>query len=171
MSSESIPLHPVVSTLGAADLDRVMKIETAAYPFPWTRGIFEDCLRVGYDCRGLRIGGSLVGYSVQTQAAGESHLLNLCIEPGWQGRGFGSILLEQSIILAKAEGCTSMFLEVRPSNEAGIALYLRRGFRIVGERPDYYRATHGRENAIIMRFELADISDRKIRGVPSHDPF
>ena len=171
MSSETIPLHPVVSTLTAADLDRVMQIEMAAYPFPWTRGIFEDCLRVGYGCRGLRIGGSLVGYSVQTQAAGESHLLNLCIEPGWQRRGFGSILLEQSIVLAKAEGCTSMFLEVRPSNEAGIALYLRRGFRIVGERPDYYRADHGRENAIIMRFELQDSVNRKIRVLPSHDPF
>ena len=31
-----------------ADLDAVLAIETAAYMFPWSGGIFRDCLRVGY---------------------------------------------------------------------------------------------------------------------------
>ena len=171
VSTAEIPLHPVVRALSTADLDRVMEIEQSAYPFPWTRGIFEDCLRVGYDCRGLRIGHALVGYSVQTRAAGECHLLNLCIEPDWQGRGYGSLLLEQSILLAKAQECSSMFLEVRPSNRAGIALYHKRGFRIVGERPDYYRASHGREDALIMRFELNAGTAGGNRLTTSHDPF
>ena len=171
VSTAEIPLHPVVRALSTADLDRVMEIEQSAYPFPWTRGIFEDCLRVGYDCRGLRIGHALVGYSVQTRAAGECHLLNLCIEPDWQGRGYGSLLLEQSILLAKAQECSSMFLEVRPSNPVAIGLYQGRGFEIAGERRNYYRSEKGRETAIVMRLDLSKSAapHPHLQGCP--DPF
>jgi [ribosomal protein S18]-alanine N-acetyltransferase len=171
MSTEALPLHPVVRRLSMDELDRVMEIERSAYPFPWTRGIFEDCLRVGYDCQGLHLGSSLIGYSVQTQAAGESHLLNLCIDPAWQGRRLGRLLLEQSIRLARAAHCSSMFLEVRPSNHAGISLYRKRGFQVVGERPDYYHAANGRENALVMRLQLDDAGADRIHAVPDHNPF
>jgi len=172
MSTEPANFHPVVRVLTASDLDRVMEIERSAYPFPWTRGIFEDCLRVGYDCRGLQLGSRLVGYTVQTQFAGECHLLNLCIEPGCQGRGLGRLLLEQAICQARSGNCSSVFLEVRPSNRAGISLYRKRGFYIVGERPDYYRAEHGRESAIIMRLDLDEMpATQKPASLRRHDPF
>jgi ribosomal-protein-alanine N-acetyltransferase len=134
-----------------------MQIEESAYPFPWTRGIFEDCLRVGYDCRGLQMGTLLVGYAVHTQFAAECHLLNLCIDPAWQRRRLGSLLLEQTIRLASEGNCSSVFLEVRPSNRAGVALYRQRGFYTIGERPDYYRARHGRESALVMRLDLDEV--------------
>jgi ribosomal-protein-alanine N-acetyltransferase len=171
VSTEAVQLHPVVRRLSLDELDRVMEIERSAYPFPWTRGIFEDCLRVGYDCLGLHQGSALIGYTVQTQVAGESHLLNLCIDPAWQGRRLGRLLLEQSIRLARAAQCASMFLEVRPSNPAGIALYRRRGFQVVGERPDYYHAANGRENALVMRLQLDDSGAHRIHAVPDHNPF
>ena len=157
MAIESIdfePRHPLLRRLLPADLDRVAEIEQAAYPFPWTRGIFADCLRVGYDCWGLVLDAELSGYCIQTQAAGECHLLNLCIAPAWQGKGYGQILLEHAIRIARRSGCGSMFLEVRPSNPAGNRLYLKNGFTVVGERPDYYRAEDGRESALVMRLEL-----------------
>ena len=31
-----------------SDLDEIMRIEVRAYPFPWTRGIFRDCMHAGY---------------------------------------------------------------------------------------------------------------------------
>ena len=89
MIAERHLFHPLVRPLVWDDLDRIMAIELAAYPHPWTRGIFSDCLRVGYDCWGLQLGTRLVGYSVQSDAAGESHLLNLCVAPEWQRRGCG----------------------------------------------------------------------------------
>ena len=136
------------------DLDRVMEIELAAYPFPWTRGIFADCIMVGYDCWGLQAATSLLGYCIQTHAAGESHLLNLCIAPESQRQGLGSVLLDHAIRLARSQGCNSMFLEVRPSNPAGFSLYEKRGFVVVGERPGYYTGAKGRENAIVMKLDL-----------------
>ena len=160
-------IHPLVRPLNWGDLDRVMEIELAAYPFPWSRGIFSDCLRVGYDCLGLQIGPQLVGYSVQTDAAGEAHLLNLCIAPDWQHRGMGGLLLENVLRTARSNHCRCVFLEVRPSNRAGIALYAKHGFVVIGRRPGYYSAgpadgpasgdkeqTRSREDALVMQLEL-----------------
>ena len=154
MSAELEPIHPLIRRLTDQDLDRVMEIELTAYPYPWTRGIFNDCIRVGYECWGLQAGSELVGYCVQTQAAGECHLLNLCVDPEWQRRGLGSLLLDHSIRLARLLNCNSMFLEVRPSNPAGYRLYEKKGFTVIGVRRDYYTSDEGKEDAIVMKREL-----------------
>ena len=154
MSAHPSPLHPLIRTLAPGDLDAVMRIEEASYPFPWTRGIFADCLRVGYACNGLQVGSELVGYSIFNWAAGECHLLNICVDPDWRRHGFGSILLEHAIAQAESARCRIMFLEVRPSNPGAARMYRHRGFREIGRRAGYYRAAAGREDAIVMQLEL-----------------
>lgn len=158
MNPETAVSHTLLRRLNEDDLDRIIEIETASYPYPWTRGIFADCLRVGYDCWGLQESKLLIGYCIQTQAAGENHLLNLCVAPGWQSRGFGTLLLNHAVRLARMQNCFCIFLEVRPSNPAGLRLYERNGFVMVGERPDYYRSDEGKENAIVMKKELQTAS-------------
>ena len=86
--------------------------------------------------------------------AGENHLLNLCVAPHWQRKGYGNLMLDHAIRLARLQKCSSMFLEVRPSNPSGIRLYEQKGFCTVGKRPGYYRAADGREDAIVMRLDL-----------------
>jgi ribosomal-protein-alanine N-acetyltransferase len=147
-------LHPVLRPLEPGDLDRVMEIELQAYPYPWTRGIFSDCLRVGYDCWGMKLGERLAGYCILSHAAGESHLLNLCIAPEYQRRGLGNLMLGHALRRGRAHGSQTIFLEVRPSNPAGFELYRKNGFREVGRRRDYYTAGDEREDALVMRREL-----------------
>lgn len=154
MSAHPAAVHPVMRRLTLDDLDRIMAIEVAAYPYPWTRGIFSDCIQVGYDCWGLQAEGGLIGYCIQSHVAGESHLLNLCVSPEQQRRGFGRVLLDHALRRGRDFGCDRLFLEVRPSNEAAIALYLKYGFSVVGQRPDYYSAGDKREDAIVMRLDL-----------------
>jgi ribosomal-protein-alanine N-acetyltransferase len=156
MIAEPAMVHSVLRPLQWGDLDRIMEIELSAYPFPWTRGIFGDCIRVGYDCWGLQVGTSLMGYSIQTSVAGENHLLNLCVDPGSRRRGFGQMLLENAIRIARVQDCLAIFLEVRPSNAAGIALYEGRGFSVVGRRRNYYSARDGKEDALVMRLDLGE---------------
>ena len=115
-------------------------------------------MRVGYACFGLQLGKDLIGYTIFNWAAGEAHLLNLCIDPKWQQKGFGSLLLEYTIKFAARKKTEAIFLEVRMSNPGAISLYENRGFVIVGRRPDYYQATEGREDAIVMRLDLASES-------------
>lgn len=144
----------MIRALAPGDLDQVVETERASYPFPWTRGIFEDCLRAGYACFGLWVDGRLGGYTVQNQGAGEAHLLNLCVHPDFQGQGLGRLLLQHAIRQARSLDCDVMFLEVRPSNARAGQLYERAGFEVVGERPAYYPATGGREDAVVMRLDL-----------------
>ena len=156
MSAEPRSLHPVIRPLEVGDLDAVMAIEEAAYPFPWTRGIFSECLRVGYGCLGVFQDGTLTGYVIFNWGADESHLLNLCVHPRRQGQGLGSLLLTQAIERARVLDCHAMYLEVRPSNPEAASLYERRGFHVVGRRPDYYRSAEGREDALVMRLDFTD---------------
>jgi ribosomal-protein-alanine N-acetyltransferase len=138
-----------------ADLDEVMRIEESAYPFPWTRGIFRDCLHAGHAMWVLESGDALAGYGVLGIAAGEAHVLNLCIAPEAEGRGHGRRMLRALLRVARGGGAMRVFLEVRPSNPRAMALYHDEGFNEIGRRPRYYPApNHGREDAIVMALEL-----------------
>ncbi|HRN62374.1 MAG TPA: ribosomal protein S18-alanine N-acetyltransferase [Luteimonas sp.] len=136
------------------DLDEVMRIELRAYPFPWTVGIFRDCLRAGYPAWVLHEDGSLIGYGVLSIAADEAHVLNVCVDPSAQGHGHGRRLLRALVRVARGQGAQRVFLEVRPSNPNAIALYHDEGFNEIGRRPRYYPALDGREDAIVMAKEL-----------------
>ena len=148
--SEAVTIRP----LNRDDLDRVIGIERSCYPYPWTRGIFADCLRVGYCCIALEVFQELVGYSVMSFGPGEAHLLNICIDPEYRRQGYGAFLLEQMISQARNAGAEMIYLEVRPSNSAAIEMYHQRGFHIIGTRPAYYPAVMGREDARLMALNV-----------------
>lgn len=136
------------------DLVMVHTIEARAYEFPWTPGIFRDCLRADYPAWILHSDGRIVGYFLMSVAAGEAHVLNICIAPEMQGRGHGRRLLHDLLKLARGRGVARVFLEVRPSNANAIALYHDEGFNEIGRRPRYYPAKDGREDALVMAMEL-----------------
>ncbi len=134
-----------------ADLPRVLAIERSAYAQPWSEGIFRDCLRVGYQCRICELDGRAVGHAVLSIAAGEAHLLNLCIDPDHQRRGLGRRALERVIEEASTAGAETLFLEVRVSNRPAVRLYLSMGFNEIGLRAGYYPAEDGRrEDAFVF---------------------
>lgn len=146
--------QPALRTMCEEDLDQVAAIERRAYPFPWSPGIFRDCLRAGYGCWVMEDAGRVVGYSLLSVAAGEAHILNLCIDPDMQRRGLGQRMLLRLLDLARWHRAQRVFLEVRPSNQAAIALYRAHGFNEIGTRPRYYPGPNGREDAVVMAIEL-----------------
>ena len=140
--------------MAEADLPAVMAIENAIYAFPWTLGNFRDSLAARYSCWVYVRDGELIGYAVLMQAADEAHLLNLSIAGVCQRQGYGSLLLQQVCGAAQVRGARLIFLEVRPSNAAGLRLYERHGFQQVGRRREYYPAPAGREDALIYSLPL-----------------
>lgn len=154
MSDPDSKPYALIRRLTIDDIDRIIEIERQAYPYPWTRGNFVDCLRSSYACFGLQLAQELSGYSIFNWAAGEAHLLNLCVDPRWQGHAYGSLMLERTIDFATLRGNQSMFLEVRASNPRAVVLYKKRGFKLIGHRRGYYRADGGREDAIVMKLPL-----------------
>jgi ribosomal-protein-alanine N-acetyltransferase len=137
-----------------ADLDAVIDIESRAYPNPWTIGIFNDCLRVGYDAWVIEEGESVVGYGLLSFAAGEAHLLNLCIDPELQGRGLGRRLLEMLLRRTVRRDTRTVYLEVRASNSRALKLYHAAGFSEIGYRKNYYPDGERREDAVVLSLEL-----------------
>ncbi|MEG9859843.1 ribosomal protein S18-alanine N-acetyltransferase [Stenotrophomonas sepilia] len=156
MSAVTRPGPVSLRALRESDLNAVMAIELRGYPFPWTRGIFMDCLRAGYPGLAMERDGLLVGYGVLSIAADEAHVLNICIDPLAQSRGLGRQLLRALVQLAADRGAQRVFLEVRPSNTPALALYHSEGFNEIGRRPRYYPAAQGREDAVVMAIELVD---------------
>lgn len=131
-----------------------MNIERRAFEFPWSPGIFRDCLRVGYCCWCYEVDDEIQGYGVMSVAAGESHILNLTVNPHAQRRGIGRKLMQHFLQLAGRHGAETVMLEVRPSNRAAIKLYEKLGFNEAGRRSNYYPAQEGREDALLLALSL-----------------
>ncbi|VAW72827.1 Ribosomal-protein-S18p-alanine acetyltransferase [hydrothermal vent metagenome] len=150
LSDQGERLRPMT----VADLGNIMEIEPCAYEFPWSEGIFRDCLRVGYCCWCYEQNNELTAYGVMSVAAGESHILNLTVTPELQRKGIGRKLLKHFIQLARRHNADMLMLEVRPSNTGAIQLYESLGFNEIGLRSNYYPAEHGREDALQLALNL-----------------
>ncbi len=140
------------------DLPLILQIEAKNYNFPWSEAIFKDCMNsMHYSCWICEELDVIVGYSIVSMAAGEAHIMNINVDPAVQGQGVGSKLLEHMIEVARKKA-ESIFLEVRPSNKAAIALYEKRGFNEIGIRKGYYPAEKGhREDAVMLALELVSL--------------
>lgn len=151
MSAVSSDIAPHIRAMQEDDLHYVMRIEEQVYDFPWTSGIFRDCIRIGHVCRVFETEFEVVGYGIMSVAAGECHILNVCVEPNYQRNGLGRAMVEDLIAIAQRNKARIAFLEVRVSNTRASALYQAMGFKEIGRRKDYYPALYGkREHALVL---------------------
>ncbi len=137
-----------------SDLDGVMAIEEVSFPTPWSRGMFlEDFPRDFSDTLVAEgAAAEVLGYAVCWTLAGESHLLNIAVDPACRGRGVGRALLSECLRRAARGGATLIFLEVRSGNEAALRLYRSMGFVFRGIRKGYYTDTG--EDAVVLDREV-----------------
>jgi [ribosomal protein S18]-alanine N-acetyltransferase len=154
VSSVKLEMEPArvdIRPMNEFDIPVIAAVEKSAYQFPWSEGIFRDCLRVGYVCRVIDVAGDLGGYGIMSVGAGEAHILNVCIRDEYRSRGFARKVMQYLLERARGAGMSEAFLEVRPSNVAAARLYHSLGFEQVGIRRGYYQATVGREDAAVLR--------------------
>lgn len=138
-----------------SDLAGIMLIENEAYPYPWDVGIFHDCLRSHYSCWVGVCNDEIISYAVMSIAAGESHILNLCVRADMQGRGYGAKILTYALDVIRRNDVDMIFLEVRRSNKPAQRLYKAFGFDQIAERKAYYPKGKGlREDAFIYALSV-----------------
>lgn len=137
----------------AADLPGVMEVERKNYNYPWSEGVFKDCLKAGYSCWVYEMPNQILGYCIVSYAVDEGHILNICIDPSIKNQGFGRKMLEHIVEQARGRA-NKIFLEVRPSNKAAVKLYESFGFNIIGVRKGYYQAENGREDAVMFAYDI-----------------
>jgi [ribosomal protein S18]-alanine N-acetyltransferase len=139
-----------------ADIPWVMTIEQKSYEFPWSDGIFSDCLTVGYHCFIMERNGEIAGYAIVSIAVEECHILNICIHERQRRQGLARRFMQYILEHARAAGALMAYLEVRPSNIVATSLYWSLGFEQIALRKDYYPTRFGREDALVLACVLAN---------------
>lgn len=153
--------HPSIRirTMQASDIDAVCAIEQQVQFHPWTASQFADSVQryqstviVQGDIAQSGDGrdGEILGFCILQKVLDEANLLLMAIDPKCHGQGLGTLLLNDAIERLGA-GCVQIFLEVRESNYAAIALYEKVGFHQIDLRKNYYPAPNRqKEHAVIM---------------------
>jgi [ribosomal protein S18]-alanine N-acetyltransferase len=134
------------------DVPAVVAIECISFGDPWSEATFRDLLRLRHAIFLVATegrGGSVCGYVIAAVVAGEAEVLNLAVAPQWRGRGLGGRLLDAGLGIVGERGAREVFLEVRESNSAALALYTSRGFATLTRRAKYYR--NPVEDALVLR--------------------
>lgn len=153
--SESVNIF--LRAMRASDLDLVVESENVSLKNPWSKRVFSDCLRAGYECWVLATRDRIVAHGVLSVGVEEAHVLTLCVHPDFRRQGYGKRMLKHLLGKGYRKEARVCFLEVRPSNIEARQLYLAMGFVQVGERRQYYPADAGttqREDALILSCHL-----------------
>jgi len=172
MRDETARPRLFIDRLTRDDIARLLEIEQACYPDPWSQDLFlSEVSHRAYNCpmAGLPpnwdpaepphtgIGRRLdqlppqrpiIGFVIAHLLSVESHILNIAVDPAHQGKGFGRVLLYAILNYAAERGGSRAVLEVRESNLRAQELYRSVGFEIVGHRKNYYERQ--REDALVM---------------------
>tara|TARA_R110001583_G_scaffold843_6_gene7722 strand:+ start:684 stop:1262 length:579 start_codon:yes stop_codon:yes gene_type:complete len=152
--------------LAPIDVPQMAQLESLAHSHPMTAGNLADCFGHLYRVLGLKLSADLapntdaavnsdsveglLGFAIVQQIVDEVTLLDICLLPSQQGKGYGKLLLNAVMASAKASGAVVLMLEVRESNLAARALYQKAGFIESGRRKGYYLIEGGKEDAILM---------------------
>lgn len=94
----------------------------------------------------------ILGFAAVHRIIDEAELHNMAVDPGHREQGVGRALLQLARERLLANGAKRVFLEVRRSNAAALALYYSAGFAIHSLRKDYYREPA--EDALVLVLEL-----------------
>ena len=142
------PLQP-------ADAAAVAALAAVCFPDPWSKNMFSQTLSMpgvqGLVAAAMSVPGRVAGMVMYRFAADEAEILLLGVGPGFRRHGLAACLLELSLRVLEAGKINHVFLEVARDNVAAARLYEKAGFRVVAQRPAYYRRPSGpAQDALIM---------------------
>lgn len=150
----------MIRNAGVQDLIAIVRLSGQAFgPSAWEPTVFYRLLQESVSRpRHERMlvaeaaPGHVVGYLIVQLVIDEAEIQALAVEETCRRQGIASALLHHGLQFCREMGGSTVFLEVRESNQAAHAFYRSFGFRDYGKRTDYYR--HPAEDAILMRLDL-----------------
>jgi ribosomal-protein-alanine acetyltransferase len=128
-----------IGEAGWKDLDAIHSLEVSCFPSPWRRDFFESELRG--DSRFhlvARRGGTLIGYLFAMWFFDEMHVNKIAVAESERRKGIADALMDRCLEFARANGVTTISLEVRQSNRGAQAFYEHLDFEPMYVRPRYY---------------------------------
>jgi [ribosomal protein S18]-alanine N-acetyltransferase len=86
-----------------------------------------------------RLGDQILAYGCVWSILEEAHITILAVDPEFQRRGLGRLILWGLMACAIRRGLERSTLEVKETNLAAMGLYQAYGFTEAGRRPKYYK--------------------------------
>jgi ribosomal-protein-alanine N-acetyltransferase len=128
-----------VRRMSASDVSAALSIlEESPGAAAWSSGSLLESVSSG-TAWAAELDGLVAGILIGRVAADEFEILNLAVGKMCRRRGVATRLVNVALENARTAGARQAYLEVRVSNEGGIAFYARIGFLVCGRRPNYYR--------------------------------
>ena len=135
-------------------LDEVVVLENASFSEPWSKQAFKDTINSEeYIYLVAIFENKVVGYAGCYIALDEGNVTNIAVDADYRRVGIGNELMVQLKRLLEERSVSSVFLEVRESNEAAQRLYESCGYEEVGMRKNFY--SKPQENAIVMKLDIS----------------
>lgn len=134
-------------------LPQVQRIEQQCFSLPWTEAMIRMQLQPdSHVFLTAETEGVVVGYVGMLYVLDEGYISNVAVRPDFRRRGVAEALLRALEARSRALRLSFLTLEVRAGNAAAVALYEKRGYRVVGRRKNYYEKPT--EDAILMTLTL-----------------
>ena len=146
-----------VRSLQTSDLATVTSIAQYAQHNSWTQSVFADCLKEPYLNWAFYSAesGAVIGFLVALLQGDECQLMNIGIDKSYWRLGYADQLMANLITTLKNNASIKrIFLEVRRSNAAAVALYKKSGFIEIGLRKGYYPHGKSKEDALVFCLEI-----------------
>lgn len=145
-----------LSALTESDIEQILLIEKISFKKPWSPKLFHEELlsKDAFDyvvkLNNYDKPEQVIAYICSRITGSEMSILRIAVATKWRNSGIAFWLLNRCFEIALTKGVTSVFLEVRESNNAATALYSKLGFMPVGKRPNYYSET-GEDALVFMK--------------------
>ena len=146
MSEKKIRIVP----MNADHLEDLERLERICFSRPWSKRMLGEELE--NQCAAFLVAedenGTVLGYAGLLVMLDEGYITHVAVFPEYRRLGVAAKIIDVYMNFAAANDLAFLTLEVRPSNEAAIALYRRFGFEEVGRRKNYYDLP--KEDALIL---------------------
>ncbi|MGN0526073.1 MAG: ribosomal protein S18-alanine N-acetyltransferase [Acutalibacteraceae bacterium] len=141
----------------------IAELEKISFSTPWTeQGLEEELKNPLARFFVAQNNGEVLGYIGAHNVLGEVYITNIAVFSEFKRQGIGEKLIETLLNFVKEEKAEFVTLEVRKSNDPAIGLYKKMGFKMVGERKDFYEKP--KEDALLMTYYLNEVSNEDIRN-------
>ena len=141
------------------DIPRIQEIERESISPPWSHGgllneIFRDdsffalAIDTDMDAHTHSDMDTIMGFIILRHTADEGDLFQIAVDAAYRRRGAADTLISKALEWGWGRGIIVVYLEVRKSNAAAIALYEKHGFKKSSLRKRYY--INPVEDAIVM---------------------
>ena len=152
---ESIQNAVSIREMTEEDIKEIAELEKECFSEPWSENSLRDEL-ANETARFyvLRDSEKLLGYIGANNICNEVYITNVAVNSKCRGKGYGEILVKHLIKQSEAERAFFITLEVRKSNENAIKLYEKCGFKLIGERKNFY--SKPTEDALIYTYYIEE---------------